>query len=222
MSNLNEYFKEFTDLYLPPNYQRKLSNLDINLPNLTLSYDIPPVFPKISEKNDNFNFERYLGLYCPERDEIVIYLKGIYDCAYRTEINYKYLATIVLLHELGHWTFYKVLKDETIDGFLNPVSDYDKNRVIHETFAQTYTALVIQENDLLFSAFKALNDLQNSDYKQWVEPFKKLVNNNVSINIPPVLSDKESYMDIFRNIEQLDYLFASGGRGGFNLISIII
>jgi hypothetical protein len=205
---VTEYFKEFSDLYTPPYYNLYSGDKGIKLPVFTLSYEDPP------GKNGEYDYESYLGVYDDKKDGIIIFLKGIMDCAKDLQLDYKRLATIVLLHELGHWVFYKVL----FQGFKNsnsPCWDYEKHKILHETFAQLFAAVLIKDCNALFAAFKELNKKQSRPYQFWEKPFNSLVKENIQIPLPPNISDKDQYLKILRSFltkdlyEKLDSCFTA-------------
>jgi hypothetical protein len=92
------------------------------LPTITISNEIPPLFKKYSELDlDNDNFERetrsipdswpieeVLGLYASSDESIVLFARGINWSAKQLSIEPCWLQAVVLIHEFGHWITHRL------------------------------------------------------------------------------------------------------------------
>ena len=104
-----------------------------------------------------------MGAYFPDTRNIVIYLQGINmivnnkDCT----CNYEQLIILVILHEIGHFWYHKMVKGE----------NYSPDTIVQEWVAQMFTFLIIKENQEVKDCMTNLSKKQPIEYKTYCDSF---------------------------------------------------
>lgn len=116
--------------------------------------DDPPI--KLGESAEIIPIDEFLGLYSPDKQEIIIFQKGIKEASDKLKINPKHLEFIVRVHEWAHAIFhlgvsendrYKILRDDSYwDVILDTSTKLFKKieHNLHEYLAQILTLYCVQ------------------------------------------------------------------------------
>lgn len=208
--NLPFYFSKFPQfLYHPSRDERELIAYAMDifrnhgyqiapLPEIYLSFEIPPLFvayPELEEeifyeesekfpeeersiiprnkkrgKPETVSIEELLGSYNPDHAKIVLYERGIRWFAVRYKIDKKFLRMIVLIHEIGHWITHLLPKPNVLPW---PIELYKlTSQEVHEGWAQLITYWVVNKTGYrMEDTFEELNKHQSNIYKVY-EQFK--------------------------------------------------
>ncbi len=151
----------------------------VALPTIKQSYEIPPLFvshPELEHPNTHqniaqdperrapeyYNVEELLGCYQPEHETIILYERGISWLGvkgYDSDV----LRSVVLIHELAHWTMHKLPKPNIADW--STVLYKSTESDLHEAWAQLLTYWIAEEVGCDFEAtFEQLNRNQSQPY----------------------------------------------------------
>ena len=138
-----------------------------------------PAFSKNGNRGrpETVSIEELLGVYRPQKPEIVIFEKGVGWFAQRFRVNEDSLLSVVLIHEIAHWIAHQLPKPgvPTWPTDLYILGDAD----VHEGWAQLMTFWVAEEvgagsggpGGHFKYTFEALNKRQSSRYHVY-EQFK--------------------------------------------------
>jgi len=125
-----------------------------HFPKEVSSEDDPPL--KLREGSEIIPIDEYLGLYISDRQEIIIYLKGIQAASDILRVNPEHLKIIVRLHEWAHAIIHlgvseddrlDILKDDSYwPVFFGESTDLFKqiDPELHELLAQALTLYCLQ------------------------------------------------------------------------------
>ncbi|MEO0151707.1 MAG: hypothetical protein ABIL49_03080 [candidate division WOR-3 bacterium] len=206
-------FYGFKIRFIPNDFERKLIAylLDkfrkngyklIALPEILLSYEIPPIFlihpdEKIKEE---IRIEELLGCYIADLRSIILYDRGIYWLSKRYKFDSEKLRAVVLIHEIAHWISHLLPKTDSPEW---PIQIYKlTSDEVHEGWAQLITYLVVSQTDKnLLKVFENLNKIQSDEYRVF-EKFKNKDESKIilsleklrSIGFPATLEDWEGLM----------------------------
>lgn len=123
-------------------------------PKEVFTKDDPPV--KLGKRAEIIPIDKFLGLYSPDRQEIIIFQKGIQEASKILHVNPKHLEIIVRLHEWAHAVFHlgvtdndrlKILKDDSywIDVLESSTKLFKEIEIeLHEVLAQILTLYCVQ------------------------------------------------------------------------------
>jgi len=166
------------------------------LPEIILSLEPPPLFvayPELEreQRNNDNNFDRQdqriprnrdrirpetisieevLGLYFPDKIQIILYQRGLEWFTKRFNLDIDLLTAIVLIHEIGHWITH-LLPKEGIPEWQRELYKLTSTEV-HEGWAQLITYWIVKEiGGDVETVFNELNRRQAYDYHIY-EKFK--------------------------------------------------
>jgi hypothetical protein len=117
--------------------------------------DDPPV--KLGERTEIIPIDKFLGLYSPDKREILIFLKGIREASDILQVNPKHLETIVRIHEWAHAILHlgvtekdrvQILKDDSYWAVVLESSTglfKEIEPALHEMLAQILTLYCVQD-----------------------------------------------------------------------------
>ncbi len=163
---------------------RRSGYLPVALPPILLSSETPPIFvayPELEEEDTNrdergedqilrgersrpetISIEELLGVYEPRFQQIIIYERGIRWLG-RKGFDEKWLSTVVLIHEIGHWITHQLPQPgvPTWPTDLYVLSEPD----VHEGWAQLITSWIAAQVGRRFEeTFERLNRNQSPPY----------------------------------------------------------
>ncbi|MEO0232313.1 MAG: hypothetical protein ABIM29_07215 [candidate division WOR-3 bacterium] len=167
------------------------------LPEIYLSYEIPPLFVAYPELEDELeeigrrreieeepviprnrergrpetiSIEEVLGCYVPAQQKIILYARGINWFAKKYGIEGNLLRMVVLLHEIGHWITHLLPKPDVSSW---PTEFFiETSEEVTEGWAQLITYWVVDEiGGEIKNVFEKLNKHQSSVYRVY-EIFK--------------------------------------------------
>ncbi len=129
MDSLN-FFTSIKELYNPNMYEKSFIDRLIekiskngydkssDLPSILVSLEPPPIFkehPELEEREcediemEYYDIEKFLGVYKPVEEQIVIYARGITWWTKKyPDFDSQWLFSVVLIHEIAHWITHKL------------------------------------------------------------------------------------------------------------------
>lgn len=165
------------------------------LPEVTVSYESPPIFvtnPELEDVEERgsqerevpkepegkiprdpqrplpkaFPIEELLGCYRPRSEDVVLWCRGIDWAAQRFGISHDWLSSAVLIHELLHWLAHKLPAPGALEW---PLDSYiATTEEVHECWAQLMVWFVAESVGGEFkTAFEGLNSRQPASYRIW-------------------------------------------------------
>ncbi|MEO0270016.1 MAG: hypothetical protein ABIN73_09790 [candidate division WOR-3 bacterium] len=199
------------------------------LPEIYLSYEIPPLFVAYPELEDELeeigrrreieeepviprnrergrpetiSIEELLGCYVPAQQKIILYARGINWFAKKYGIEENLLRMVVLLHEIGHWITHLLPKRGVS---LWPTEFFiATSEEVTEGWAQLITYWVVDEIGVkIRDAFEKLNRDQSSAYRVY-EIFKGKDINSVIDSLEKLrILNKPATLDDWKRIMEM-------------------
>lgn len=147
------------------------------LPPILESNEEPPAwraraesgqFEKLPEENFEgpIDFESVLGIYRPDKKDIVIYRRGVLWTSDILRIPEAAVFSVVAIHELAHWAIHRLGPSRTYEWDTDSFNSVDADT--HEMLAQLMTNWVAVFRQGAFrNAFERLNQRQSLRYKRF-------------------------------------------------------
>lgn len=123
-------------------------------PHEVITEDDPPL--KVAERTEIIPIDEFLGNYSPDKQEIIIFKKGIQEASNILQVNTRHLEIIVRIHEWAHALFHlgvtnvdrlSILKDDSywltvLDASTKLFNEIERG--LHELLAQIVTLYCVQ------------------------------------------------------------------------------